>query len=371
MRSDAAPRLRIQVDTDPPYEVEVGRGLLSQLELASEMPPHRGSAHAAAALIADARAFELHGDKLANLAHLPRYLLRGGEASKNLSELERVLEFLSQADLDRSSTLFAFGGGVTGDMGGLAASLFKRGIDVVQIPTTLLAQVDASIGGKTAVNLAAGKNLAGTVHQPRTVVADVDTLATLPEEEHRSGLGEVVKTALIDGEKRLAELEAQAAALVAREPGALLRTVADCVRIKARVVAADPGEADARRVLNLGHTFGHAIEHAAGYGKIPHGVAVAVGLMLSLRASEAAGTLEDPALIERLAALLERLGLPANLESLRASNSVALEPAALMAGFQHDKKGAVGSPRFVLPRRAGSIDLDRTLPDATLHTLLG
>ena len=342
----------------------MGHGLLMQL----------GSLVAldgAAALIADARAYERHGEKLAALAQLPRYLLHGGEASKTLSELERVLDFLSQAGLDRNSTLYAFGGGVTGDLGGLAASLFKRGIDVVQIPTTLLAQVDASIGGKTAVNLEAGKNLAGTVHQPRAVVADVDTLATLPEEEHRSGLGRSGQ----DGADRRGRAPGRARSAGPGLGGARARGPGSHGgRLRAHQGRASwlpiPAKPTRRRVLNLGHTFGHAIEHAAGYGVIPHGVAVAVGLMLSLQASRASGTLEDPALIERLAALLEQLELPTDLESLRASTSVALEPSVLLAGFAHDKKGAVGDPRFVLPRRAGRIDLDRSLPQATLRTLL-
>jgi 3-dehydroquinate synthase len=355
--------LIISVDTHPAYPVHVGAGILESLVEAT-------AGGGPTALLADLRAHELHANKLGRLNEAPCHRIGAGEASKCFAELERVLDFMARAGLDRRSTLFVFGGGVAGDLGGLAASLFKRGIEVVQMPTTLLAQVDASIGGKTAVNLAAGKNLAGTVHQPSAVFADVEMLATLPEAELRSGLGEVVKTALIEGEERLAELEADAAALIARDPEALTRTVAACVRIKGGVVAADPGEVDARRVLNLGHTFGHAIEHAAGYGVIPHGVAVAAGLVLSLEAAQATETLEDGGLLDRVRRLLTALGLPAGLSELRATGVKGLEADSLLAGIAQDKKGAVGDPRFVLPRRAGRIDLDRALPRDVLVDLL-
>lgn len=350
---------RVEVATDPPYAVHIGAGALDGL-------PASFDGAERAALLVDARVAELHPNALAPLADLPRLTLPGGEDTKSVARLGEVLEFLSGARLSRASTVIALGGGVIGDLGGLAASLFKRGCAVVQAPTTLLAQVDASVGGKTAINLAAGKNLAGTFHQPRAVFADTSLLATLAEDELRSGLGEVVKTALIGGEVELARLEERADALVARDPGALAEIVTDCVRVKARVVAEDPHERGPRRGLNLGHTFGHAIEHAAGFGAVPHGVAVAAGLGLALRAAQATGLADDPQLEERTLALLARLGLPRGLEELGAT----FDPAALRAGLLHDKKGRVGAPEFVIPRAAGALALGVTLDDALLDRLL-
>lgn len=353
----------VEVATDPPYPVVVGPGAL--VDLASAVGEE------GAAVLADRAVAALHLARLGAAAELPRLELDGGEDAKTLARLGEVLEFLAGAGLSRRSTVVTFGGGTVGDLGGLAASLFKRGCAVVHAPTTLLAQVDASVGGKTAINLAAGKNLAGTFHQPRAVFADADVLATLPDAEFASGLGEVVKTALIGGEAAFAALEAGADALAAREPVAVSAAVHACVETKARVVASDPTERGPRRSLNLGHTFAHGIEHAAGYGAVPHGVAVAVGLVLAARAAEREGRLEDPALPERLAALLARLGLPAGLAELRARHGVALDPAELVAGIAHDKKGAVGAPEFVLPRRAGEIDLGVRLDARRVAELLG
>jgi 3-dehydroquinate synthase len=240
----------------------------------------------------------------------------------------------------------------------------------VQVPTTLLAQVDASVGGKTAVDLAAGKNLAGTFHQPALVLADTETLATLPEVEYRSGLGEVVKSALIEGEPALAGLERSLAAITARDPDALAEVVERCVRLKAGIVERDPRERGERKKLNLGHTFAHAIERAAGYGAVPHGVAVAVGIALAFRTSRATGLLVDPGLPERTEKLLRALGMPHDLRSLRESSGSGLSTEALLAGMRHDKKGVAGSPRLVLPRAAGTIEVDVQIEARQLEAVL-
>ncbi|MEM8714120.1 MAG: 3-dehydroquinate synthase family protein, partial [Planctomycetota bacterium] len=254
---------------------------------------------------------------------------------------------------------------------GLAASLFKRGLRVVQVPTTLLAQVDASVGGKTAVNLAAGKNLAGTFHQPSAVFCDTALLGTLDEDEYLSGLGEVVKTALIEGPESLAALEAQAEALRSRDPDALEDIVGRSVATKARVVVSDPTEKGTRRSLNLGHTFGHAIEHAAGYGRVPHGIAVGVGLQLAAAASVRAldGASED--LVGSVERLLGAFGLPATLSELRERHGLhdELRADALIEGLGHDKKGRVGAPEFVLLRGPGEIELGVPLERAHLEAL--
>ncbi|MEM7306800.1 MAG: 3-dehydroquinate synthase family protein [Planctomycetota bacterium] len=338
----------VDVAAGRPYRVWIGGGALARL---ADEVAGRG-----ALVLTDRNVEELHADRLGPLGEAPRLTLAPGEGSKTFEVLERVLDAMAAAQLGRDGLLIAFGGGVVGDVGGLAAALYMRGVQVLQCPTTLLAQVDSSVGGKTAVNLRAGKNLAGVFHTPSGVLADTQTLGTLPPEELSSGLGELVKTALISGEGLLAALEADAAALRAADAAALGRAVEPAVRTKAAVVAADEREAGPREVLNLGHTFGHAIEHVAGYGQIPHGVAVAAGLGLAARASERLGLLADAALPGRLRALLDALGLPAGLEELRASAGLALPANEIVSAARLDKKKAGGAyARLVLPVRAGEI----------------
>lgn len=354
---------RIHVATREPYEVVVGPGALS--ELAAALP-----SDGPAAVLCDTTVERLHAARLARCASLPRLAVAPGEDAKSLAMLERVLDFLAAAGLDRRATLVAFGGGVVGDLGGLAAALFMRGIGLVQCPTTLLAQVDSSVGGKTAVNLLAGKNLAGTFHQPSRVLADTETLATLPDEELRSGLGEVVKSALIGDGECLALLERESAAILARDAGLLGQVVARCVGVKAAIVARDEEERGERKVLNLGHTFAHGIEQAAGFGHIPHGIAVGVGLVLALHASERAGLLEEPDLSARVAALLDSFSMPHDLASLRARYAVRLAPDELLHGMRHDKKGRAGKASLVLPRRIGAAERDQELELSLLRSLL-
>jgi len=346
----------VTVETAPPYPIHVGPG-----------------AHAAStdlfdnvgALIADGFVHELHGASL-GLSGVPQHLLPAGEAAKTLHELERALDFLCEHRLDRGTTLLVLGGGAATDLGGLAASMYLRGVAWIACPTTLLSMVDASIGGKTAVNLKSGKNLAGSFHQPAAVVADTETLATLPEPEYASGLGEVLKTALIEGEDMLSFLEVNSAALAGRDGAVLADAVCRCVATKARVVASDPCESGPRKALNLGHTFAHAIEQVAGPGAIPHGVAVAAGCSLALEAAAEAGLLTDPTLPGRVSALASALSLPAGLADLREASAHPLLAVDLIAAMSHDKKAVAGSPRFVLPRRAGDLKLDVALDPATV-----
>jgi 3-dehydroquinate synthase len=237
----------------------------------------------------------------------------------------------------------------------MAAALYMRGIPYVQVPTTLLAQVDSSVGGKTAVNLKAGKNLAGAFHQPSLVVADTGTLATLSDDEFRSGLGEVIKTAMLASEEALAGLERDATRIWKREPAALATVVEMCVRTKAAIVARDPHEKGPRKLLNLGHTFAHAIEHELGYGAVPHGVAVGVGVRLALDASRRMSRLADPSLLERVDHLLTTFGMPRTLAGLRATR---LAPHGLVAAMALDKKNALGKTRLVLPVCAGQAIFD-------------
>lgn len=359
----------IVVAVERPYEVRIGPGVLRETdELVAALA---GSEEQRSVFtIADARAHELHGARLGSLAAGPIELLAPGEDQKRFEVVEQLLDAMVAAGLDRGALVVAFGGGVVGDLAGLVASLFMRGVPFVQLPTTLLSQVDSSVGGKTAVNLAAGKNLAGTFHQPRAVLADTQVLATLDDADYRSGLGEVLKTALLDGEGSLNELERLAPALAERDPAGLSEVVASSISCKARVVALDPTESGPRRVLNLGHTFAHAIERVAGYGRIPHGVAVACGLDLALRASHECGQLQDPGLPERVAALARCLDLTSSLAELQARYELALDPTRLIDAMASDKKGRGGRPRFVLVRRAGELALDIDLERETVQQTL-
>jgi 3-dehydroquinate synthase len=350
--------ISVRVAADPPYEVRIGRGLLGEVAGAT-------ARFSRSVVLTDAVVAPLYLGRLG-----PAWTIPAGETSKSFRELERVLEFMAKQDLDRSSCLVALGGGVVGDLGGLAASLYMRGIAVVQVPTTLLAQVDASVGGKTAVDLSAGKNLAGTFHQPVAVLADTETLASLPDREFRSGLGEVVKSAVIEGEAALAALEREKAAILARDPGALAEVVERCVRLKAGIVARDPREKGPRKVLNLGHTFAHAIERASGYGTVPHGVAVAVGVSTALRASRELGLLADAALPGRVDRILLDLGLPRDIASLRTAHPMVPEASRIAAAMRHDKKGAAGEPRFVLPKSAGALEIDVALDPVRVEALI-
>ena len=300
------------------------------------------------AVVVDAAVEEQHGATLAAaLGDLPRFSLRGGEASKDLAHTEEVLDFLSAGGLERSGFLLAVGGGVIGDLAGFAAAVYLRGIDFYQVPTTLLAMVDSSVGGKTGVNLASGKNLVGAFLQPRGVAAWLPFLRTLPEREFAAGMAEVLKYGLL-GDASLLHLLEQSGTLHAEAPplGAI---VARCCRLKAEIVAADERETareGGRALLNLGHTFGHAIENTAGYGTYLHGEAVGIGLCMAARLAEATG--RAPAgLADRTAAAVAAQRLPTRLRA-------PLPVADLLAAMQRDKKVRDRRIRLVLPEEIGS-----------------
>jgi 3-dehydroquinate synthase len=355
-------RTDIEVEVGPPYSVHIGTNVLDEVR-------KRLDYHSSAALVGDAHAVQLHASKLVGCEHLARLDLPRGEAAKDFATLERCLDFFAESRLDRDSLVIAFGGGATCDLAGFAASIYMRGISVVHCPTTLLAQVDASVGGKTSINLRAGKNLAGTFHQPDAVFADTSVLSTLDDSEMRSGLGEVVKSALIAAPGLLERIEGAVDAIRVRDVDVLGGLVASCVRLKARIVAEDEREFSARRVLNLGHTFAHAIEHVAGYGRVPHGVAVAVGITLALETSRALGILGDRALPERVARLLARLDLPTSLAQLRGGG-LALGADDLLAAMSHDKKARRSEPSLVLPCAVGDFELDVRVEPQTLLAVM-
>ena len=332
-----------------PYEVIVGRGLLGSLGM--EIAPF---ARGRTAVVTDETVAALHGPSaLAALeaAGVRARLLTAppGESSKSFGELERVLDRLAAFGLDRTDLLIALGGGVVGDLAGLAAALYMRGIDFVQVPTTLLAQVDSSVGGKTAIDTPRGKNLVGAFHQPRLVVADIDLLATLPGRQVRSGWAEVLKHGLICDAPFFDWLAGEGAAGASGDPAALERAVVRSVEIKSAVVGEDEREAGRRALLNLGHTFGHALEAELGFDetRLTHGEAVALGCVLAFRYSAAEGHC-PPGDAERVAGAVAAAGLPTRLAEVGSFDADAL--LKRMAG---DKKAEGGRLTLVLARGVG------------------
>ncbi|MDR2016921.1 MAG: 3-dehydroquinate synthase [Burkholderiales bacterium] len=267
-----------------------------------------------------------------------------GECAKNWEELYKILGWLLESRAERQTPLIALGGGVVGDLAGLAAALYQRGMPLIQVPTTLLAQVDSSVGGKTAVNHPLGKNMIGAFYQPQQVWIDTKTLSTLPSREYLSGLAEVVKYGAIRDRAFFAWLEENTEALLAREPQALNHVIYESCRNKAMIVAADEREMGERALLNLGHTFGHAIETALGYGQWLHGEAVAVGMVLAGRLSMKVCGFEKNEQ-QRLERLLAAFGLPLTCPALSLETWTTL--------MARDKKVANGKMRFVLLERLG------------------
>lgn len=285
-------------------------------------------------------------------------VLPDGDAAKTLATVERLCGAAAAAGLDRGGTFIALGGGAIGDVTGLAAALYQRGIPYLQLPTTLLAQVDSSVGGKTAVNHAVAKNLIGAFHQPVRVIADIAALRTLPARELGSGLGEVIKYAALAGEAWISDLEQNMARLRSMDEAALADTVERCCTAKAAVVAADELDVGARAHLNLGHSFGHALETAYEGGML-HGEAVALGCVMATRLSQSLGWLpsRDAA---RVAALVQAAGLPTRLPTPAPSAERLLEI------MRHDKKAARGVVRLVLLRALGEPVLTADYPHAAL-----
>lgn len=333
----------IQVKTNPAYTVTVGPGLLKGCgpRLREVLPPCR------AAVVTDSTVGPLYLEtvteslKAAGFA-VSSYAFPAGEGSKNFSTLSNILEFLASEHLTRSDCLIALGGGVAGDMAGFAAACYLRGIRYVQMPTTMLSAVDSSVGGKTAIDLKAGKNLAGAFLQPAAVLCDTDCLKTLPPAVFADGAAEAVKTGVLCDESLFALFED--GTLKADPAGVIAR----CVAYKAGVVERDEKEQGERKLLNLGHTVGHAIEKCSNF-TIPHGHAVAAGLAVIARAAEALGWAEEP-IAARIAACLAQNGLPTGAD---------YAPEALAEAASADKKRAGGDITLVVPRRIGLCELKK------------
>ena len=291
-----------------------------------------------------------------------RAVVPAGEKSKSIRMAAKLYAQAVEAGLDRGCAIVALGGGMVGDLAGFVAATLFRGMRLVQVPTTLLAMVDSSVGGKTAVNLPHGKNLVGAFHQPVEVTADLATLSTLPEREYLSGLAEVVKYGVIRDAALFNRLERESDRLLARDRGVLGAVVARCCEIKADVVAADEEEAGPRAILNFGHTLAHALETAAGYGRWLHGEAVSVGMLYAAALSVAEkGFPEDSR--RRLAALLERLGLPVH----PGARGKAASWRQLRSAMGADKKTSRGTPLFVLAERLGEAVYGCEMPEPRLR----
>ena len=288
-------------------------------------------------------------------------ILPDGEAYKDWATLNRIFDGLMAARCERSTTLIALGGGVVGDMVGFAAATFQRGVPFIQLPTTLLAQVDSSVGGKTAINHPLGKNMIGAFHQPRLVLADIATLATLPARELSAGLAEVIKYGLIRDAAFFAWLEDNMARLVARDGDALAYAIECSCANKAEIVAADETEQGVRAILNLGHTFGHAIEAGMGYGEWLHGEAVAAGAMMAAELSRMRGWLTD-ADVARIEAIHRAAGLPVRGPALPIGQYLEL--------MAHDKKVEGGRLRLVLLEGIGRAVIDGDSPRPSIEAAI-
>jgi len=346
---------------DRGYEILIGSGLLDQ------SANFEGLALGTTALVvSDERVARLHASRLtAALAphyrHVDLLELPAGEEHKEWSSLNLIFDRLLAQGHDRKTTLFALGGGVVGDITGFAAACYMRGVPFVQVPTTLLAQVDSSVGGKTAINHPLGKNMIGAFYQPLRVIADLDTLDTLPQREISAGLAEVIKYGPIADTLFLDWIEMNVDAMLARDKAALAHAVKRSCEIKAEVVGADERETGLRAILNFGHTFGHAIETGLGHGAWLHGEAVGCGMVMAADLSARLGLI-DPSFVVRLERLIRRAGLPTVGPKLGVARYLEL--------MRHDKKSEAGEIRFVVLEAPGHATI-RSADDRLVAEVLG
>ena len=353
---------------DRSYEVHAGPGLLARA--GQLIAPFAQSGRAF--VITDHNVRQHHGNTLTgslDAAHLKNFTfsLDPGEQTKSFHGLEPLLSAMLQANIARNDLIVAFGGGVIGDLAGLAAGLIKRGVPFVQIPTTLLAQVDSSVGGKTAIDMPEGKNLVGLVNQPRAVIADTSVLTTLPERERRAGYAEIVKAGLIADADFYAWCETHARAILDCDQQALAHAVAHAIRFKAFVVEADEMEQGERALLNLGHTFAHALEAHGGYThQLLHGEAVAAGIALAFKLSAQLGIAPE-ADAKRVVQHLNAIGF---ITDLRQLPGAPFSVDKLMALIASDKKAAAGKLTFILARAIGRAFIERDAPADVVRELL-
>ncbi|MGA0609931.1 3-dehydroquinate synthase [Caldimonas sp. KR1-144] len=341
------------------YDIRIGAGLLD------DMASYEGLPAAAAAVVSNTTVAPLYGQRLLDVLRrrhrrVELIELPDGEDHKDWPTLNLIFDRLLAAAADRKTTLYALGGGVIGDMTGFAAACYMRGVPFVQVPTTLLAQVDSSVGGKTAINHPLGKNMIGAFYQPLRVIADLDTLATLPDRELKAGIAEIIKYGPIADAQFLGWLETSLDALLRRDESALRHAVRRSCEIKAQVVGADERESGLRAILNFGHTFGHAIEAGLGYGQWLHGEAVGCGMVMATQLSVHLGRL-DAADAKRIVGLIERAGLPTRGPDLGTDRYLEL--------MRVDKKAEDGDIRFVVLDGLGQASVTAA-PDAAVREVL-
>jgi 3-dehydroquinate synthase len=345
---------------DRSYEIRIGAGLLGRADTFAGLPRASQALIVTNTTVAPLYAEALQSALASHHRRVGLLALPDGEAHKEWPTLQRIFDRLLEDGADRKTMLYALGGGVIGDLTGFAAACFMRGVPFVQVPTTLLAQVDSSVGGKTGINHPLGKNMVGAFYQPQRVVADLDTLRTLPPRELSAGLAEVIKYGPIADMAFLDWIDAHMPALLARDPAALAHAVKRSCEIKAQVVGADEREAGMRAILNFGHTFGHAIEAGLGFGTWLHGEAVGCGMVMAAELSHRLGGV-DADFVAWLRDLVSRAGLPTTGPALGAERYLAL--------MRMDKKAEAGEIRFVViesPGRAGM----RAAPDALVREVL-
>jgi len=349
---------------DRSYAIAIGPGLLDAPDTYAHLPTATS-----ALIVTNQTVAPLYAERLVRAlgARYPKIhtvSLPDGESHKNWETLNQIFDALLSRGCDRKTVMFALGGGVVGDMTGFAAASYMRGVPFVQVPTTLLAQVDSSVGGKTAINHPMGKNMIGAFYQPQRVVCDLDTLKTLPARELSAGLAEVIKYGPIADMAFYDWIESHMDALMNRDPEALGHAVRRSCEIKAWVVGQDEREGGLRAILNFGHTFGHAIEAGMGYGQWLHGEAVGCGMVMAARLSAALG-LVDQAFVERLAELVRRAGLPTVAPVLDARNNVS----RYLSLMRVDKKAEAGEIKFVLIDRPGHAKVQSAPDDAVARVI--
>jgi len=349
---------------DRSYAISIGTGLIDQAATFAALP-----SASQALIVSNTAVAPLYAQRVCAAvgAHYPQVhvlVLPDGEAFKTWETLQLIFDALLARGCDRKTVLFALGGGVVGDMTGFAAASFMRGVPFVQIPTTLLAQVDSSVGGKTGINHPLGKNMVGAFYQPHRVICDLDTLQTLPSRELSAGLAEIIKYGPIADTAFLDWIEAHLADLLARTPQALAHAVQRSCEIKAWVVAQDEREAGLRAILNFGHTFGHAIEAGMGYGEWLHGEAVGCGMVMATRLSAALGMV-DAAFAERLVKLIAAAGLPVRGPVLDSEDNAG----RYLALMRLDKKAQAGAITFVLIDGPGRAVM-REAPEALVREVI-
>ena len=346
------------------YSIAIGAGLLNDESIFQHLP-----SASTALIVSNTTVAPLYADQL-KAALQSRYnkvllvTLPDGEGYKNWSTLQLIFDALLENGCDRKTTMFALGGGVVGDMTGFAAASYMRGVPFVQIPTTLLAQVDSSVGGKTGINHPLGKNMIGAFYQPQQVVCDLDVLNTLPPREISAGLAEIIKYGPIADIPFLTWLESNLDALVAKDPAALTHAIQRSCEIKALVVSQDERESGLRAILNFGHTFGHAIESGLGYGEWLHGEAVGCGMVMAAHLSQRLG-LVDVLFVARLTRLIERAGLPTKGPVLSATDNAG----RYLDLMRLDKKSEAGEIRFVVINGPGQAVV-RAAPDAVVRDVI-